>query len=68
MGYDQYTVPDDGSCQPHFCCFPLALANIMSMAGLVLFFQISLKNSGLKTSHNTYQDCRVHFFGQPFLR
>ena len=67
MGYDQYTVPDDGSCQPHFCCFPLALAN-MSMAGLVLFFQISLKNSELKTSHNTYQDCRVHFFGQPFLR
>ena len=28
MGYDQYTVPDDCSCQTYFCCFPLALANI----------------------------------------
>ena len=27
MGYDQYTVSDDCSCQTYFCCFPLALAN-----------------------------------------
>ena len=27
MGYDQYTVPDDCSCQTYFCCFPLALAD-----------------------------------------
>ena len=27
MGYDQYTVPDDCSCQTYFCCFPLALEN-----------------------------------------
>ena len=27
MGYNQYTVPDDCSCQTYFCCFPLALAN-----------------------------------------
>ena len=27
MGYDQYIVPDDCSCQTYFCCFPLALEN-----------------------------------------
>ena len=26
------------------------------------FFQISLKNSELKTTHNAFRDCRVHFF------
>ena len=31
----------------------------------VPFFQISLKNSALKTTHNTFRDCRVHFFRQP---
>ena len=67
MGYDQYTVPDDSSCRTYFCCFPLALANICPWS-LVLFFQISLKNSELKTTHNTYRDCRVHFFRQPFSK
>ena len=55
------------SCQTYFCCFPLALANIYPWP-LVLFFQISLKNSELKTTHNTYRDCHVHFFGQPFSK
>ena len=32
MGYDQYTVPDDCSCRTYFSCFPLALANNISMA------------------------------------
>ena len=32
------------------------------------FFQISLKNSELKTTHNAFQDCRVHFFRQPFWK
>ena len=40
----------------------------MSMAPLVIFFQISLKNSELKTTHNTIRDCRVHFFRQPFSK
>ena len=31
----------------------------------VSFFQISLKNSELKTTQNAFQDCRVHFFRQP---
>ena len=30
--------------------------------------QISLKNSELKTTHNTFRDCRVHFFRQPFSK
>ena len=30
MGYDQYTVPTDCSCQTYFCCFPLAIANTTS--------------------------------------
>ena len=32
------------------------------------FFQISLKNSELKTTHDTFRDCRVHFFRQPFSK
>ena len=60
MGYDQYTVPNDGSCPTYFCCFPLAL--------LVPFFQFSLENRADKTTHNTFRDCYVHFFRQPFSK
>ena len=67
MGYDQYTVPNDCSCQTYFCCFPLALANIRSWP-LVPFFQISVENRADKTTHNTSRDCRVHFFRQPFSK
>ena len=67
MGYAQYTVPDDCSCRTYFCCSPLALTNICSWPP-VPFFQISLKNSALKTTHNTFRDCRLHFFRQPFLK
>ena len=45
----------------YFCCFSLALANILPWP-LVPFFQISLKSSEFKTTHNTFRDCRVHFF------
>ena len=65
MGYDQYTVSKRCSCRAYFCCFPLALANIRPWP-LMRFFQISLKKSELKTTHNTFRDCRVHFFRQPF--
>ena len=34
----------------------------------VQFSQISLKNSELKTTQNTFRDCRVHFFRQPFSK
>ena len=67
MGYDQCTVPDHCSCRTYFCCFPLALASICPWP-LVPFCQISLKNKGLKTTHNTFPDCRVHFFRQPFSK
>ena len=39
-----------------------------SMASLVPFFEISLENSELKLTHNTFRGCRVHFFRQPFLK
>ena len=65
MGYDQYTVRNDWSCRTYFCCFPLVLANICPWPP-VPFFQISLKNSALKATHNTFRDCRVHFSRQPF--
>ena len=55
------------SCRTYFCCFPLALANIRPWP-LVPFSQISLKNSELHTTHNTFRDCRVHFLRQPFLK
>ena len=65
MGYDQYTCPWHCSCRTYFCCFPLALANICPCR-LVPFFEISLKISDLKATHNTFRGCRVHFFRQPF--
>ena len=66
MGYDQFTVPDTIAVEPTFVTFTLALANICPWL-LVPFSQISLKNSELKTTHNTSRDCRVHFFRQPVL-
>ena len=66
MGYEKYAVPDT-SCRTYFCCFPLALANIC-LWPLMPFFQISLKNSELKTTHNAFRDCRLHFFRQPFSK
>ena len=55
------------SCRTYFCCFPLALANIRPWP-LVPFFQISLNNSELKTTHSTFRDCRVQFLLQPFSK
>ena len=50
IGYNQYTVPDNVAVEPTFVAlFPLALANIRQWP-LVPFFQISFKNSELKTS------------------
>ena len=68
MEYDQYTVPETvAGCRTYFCCFPLALAGIRPWH-LLPFFQISLKNSALKTTHNTFRGCRVHFIRRPFLK
>ena len=67
LGYDQYTSSWHCSCRTYFCCFPLALAKIRPWP-LVPFFEISLKNSELKTTNNTFRDCRVHFFRQPFSK
>ena len=39
-----------------------------SMASSAILSKISLKNSELKTTHNTLRDCRVHFFRQPFSK
>ena len=55
------------SCRTYFCCFPLALADICTLP-LLPFFQISLKNSELKTTHSTFRGCRVHFIRQPFSK
>ena len=68
MGYDQYTVPDTVTVEPTFAAFLLALTKIR-LWPLVPFFQISLKNlSERKPIHNTFRDCRVHFFRQPFSK
>ena len=53
MGYDQYTVRNDWSCQTYFCCFPWVFVNICLWLP-VPFFQISLKDSALKATHNTF--------------
>ena len=62
MGYDQHTVPDTVAVEPTFVAFLIAHANIRPWP-LVPFFQIPLKNSELKTTHNTFRA----FFRQPFL-
>ena len=62
MGYDQYTVPYTAAVEP-----TSALADIYPWP-ILPFFQISLKNSELKTTHNTIRDCRVHFFRRPFSK
>ena len=71
MGYDQHTVPDNSShcsCRKYFCCFPLVLQTYVHELSLVPFFHISLKNSELRTTHNTFRHCRVNFFRQPFSK
>ena len=67
IGNDQYTVPNDCSCRTYRCCFPLTLANICPWPPAPLF-QISLKNSALKTTHNTFRECRLHFLRQTFSK
>ena len=47
--------------------FLLAPANILPWP-LVSFFQTSLNNSEFETTHNTFRDCRVPFFRQPFSK
>ena len=65
MGYDQYTVPVTLSLSyyTYICCLPLPLANISPSREMLSNF-LSLKNSytELKTTHNTFRNCRVHFF------
>ena len=53
MGYDQYTVPHSVDIEPTVFVF-LALANVRQWP-IVPFFQISLKNSELKNTHNTFR-------------
>ena len=67
MGYDQYTVPDDCSCRTYFCCFPLALANTFPWPFVPILSNFFSKRE-LKTTHNAFKDCRVHFSRQPFSK
>ena len=63
-------VPRHGTKNPIFGVLAhglLAFATICPWS-LVPFFQISLKNSELKTTHITFRDCRVHFFLQPLSK
>ena len=62
MGYDQYAVPHTAAVE-----LTSAPADIYPWP-ILPFFQISLKNSELKTTHNTIRDCRVHFFRRPFSK
>ena len=55
----QYTVPDTVAVESSML-LSLALSTTCPWP-LVPFFQISLKNSELKTTHNTFRDCGMHF-------
>ena len=52
---------DTAAVEPTFFHLPLALAKIPPLP-IKPFFQISLKKHVLKTTHNNFRDCRVHFF------
>ena len=67
MGYDQYAVPGTVAVESSIVAF-LQHSQTLRLWPLVLFFQISLKNSELKTTHNTFRDCRMHFSQQPFSK
>ena len=68
MGYDQYIVPDTELSNPLLVAFLyLALANYV-LTPLVPLFEFFFKNSKVKTTHNTFRDCRLHFFRQPFSK
>ena len=53
---DQYTVPDTVAVEPTFVDFLYHLQSYF-----LSFFKISLKNSELKTTHNTFWGCRMYF-------
>ena len=53
-------------CRTHSSCFPLALAKIRPWP-LVPFFQISLKNTELKTTHNAFGGIVACIFSDNFL-
>ena len=67
MGYDQYTVPDTVAVEPTFATFLQHYSKHMSMASRVIIL-ISVKRREPKTTHNTFRDCRVNFFRQPFSK
>ena len=66
MGYDQYTIPHSVAIEPTVLVFFLALANVRQWP-LVPFFQISLKNSELKNTHNTFRGLSLALFSTTFL-
>ena len=66
-GYDQYTVPDDRSCQTYFYYFPLALANTFPWPFVPILSNFVEKRE-LEITHNAFHDCCVHFSQQPFLK
>ena len=68
MGYYQHTVPETIAVEPTFVAFLSHSQTYVHGWPLMPFFQISLKNRELKTIYNTFQDCCIHFFQQPFLK
>ena len=66
MGYDQYTVPHTVAIEPTVFVFIIALANARQWT-LLPFFQISLKNSELKNTHNTFRVFSRSLFSTTFL-
>ena len=68
MGYDQYTVPDNVAVESYLLLLSFSTRKHTSIFSHAIPFQITLKNKELKTTHNTFRDCRVHFFRQPFSK
>ena len=67
MGYDHTLFLTTLAVEPTFVAF-LQHSQTHFHGLSCQFFQISLKNSELKTTHNAFQDCRVHFLRQPLSK
>ena len=53
--------------KPTFAAFLCSTRKHMFVASRAILSNVS-KNNALKTTHNAFRDCRVHFFRQPFSK
>ena len=64
LGYNQYTVLDSVAVEPTFVAF---FKHSQTYVQIYVAEALKSSNSELKTTHNTFRDCRVRFSPTTFL-